>query len=564
MKLRSRKLIGLVLFSTTAIFIGWTILSHGVEKIPEKTLTTDSTVISDELAKHEAAELTDDEDFSDNMPAVGESYSRIECVINDEFSVGCLKAETSDGSEFFDWQHSYSRVYYPSEPYHHRGAYLWFENYNVEVRDRVKYVSAKSGVPVSSQWKADGHYYPVQIAQFGLSHFSKNLTTGKRRVTELEDGRFNEKSWNLLEKSRVISTVRSEENSEVGKNVLLVDGKNVIFNVKKRKSNDLNLVLHFKPLQNTTVILVLQSLSPSDKKEYRLYYSTVAADYIISGSNLHFGLGNEDTWKYLRRDITVDLNKSQNILNNKLMPKIRNVRLARVVISGKILISQLYLTSNLHIEYFDAAAEWFVANQNLNGGWAVQVARKLSNGELTLKAGWYSAMAQGQAISLLCRKYHVSRDENYLNAAIKALHLFTVNATDNGVRAYFMNQNAWYEEYPTTPSSFVLNGFMYSLFGLYDLKMTCSSAECDLAHSLYEEGLSSLKKMLLLYDTGSGTVYDLRHASLGTAPNLARWDYHSTHINQLLYLDSIENNPLFQTTAKRWVSYMKGKRAPHN
>lgn len=28
------------------------------------------------------------------------------------------------------------------------------------------------------------------------------------------------------------------------------------------------------------------------------------------------------------------------------------------------------------------------------------------------------------------------------------------------------------EEYPTTPSSFVLNGFMYSLIGLYDLKET--------------------------------------------------------------------------------------------
>ena len=28
-------------------------------------------------------------------------------------------------------------------------------------------------VPVSSQWKSDGHLYPIQIAQFGLSHWSR-------------------------------------------------------------------------------------------------------------------------------------------------------------------------------------------------------------------------------------------------------------------------------------------------------------------------------------------------------------------------------------------------------
>lgn len=39
-----------------------------------------------------------------------------------------------------------------------------------------------------------------------------------------------------------------------------------------------------------------------------------------------------------------------------------------------------------------------------------------------------------------------------------------------GVRTYFPGGFVWYEEYPTTPSLFVLNGFIYSLLGLYDLK----------------------------------------------------------------------------------------------
>lgn len=43
------------------------------------------------------------------------------------------------------------------------------------------------GVPVSIQWESQGYYYPTQIAQFGLSHYSKNLTEPEPRRTLLED-----------------------------------------------------------------------------------------------------------------------------------------------------------------------------------------------------------------------------------------------------------------------------------------------------------------------------------------------------------------------------------------
>lgn len=76
--------------------------------------------------------------------------------------------------------------------------------------------------------------------------------------------------------------------------------------------------------------------------------------------------------------------------------------------------------------------------------------------------------------------------------------------------------------------------------------------------------MDSLKKLLLAFDCGSGTNYDLRHLTLGTAPKIARWDYHSTHVNQLLLLATIDKDPLLSNTATRWVGYMNGKRAPHN
>jgi heparosan-N-sulfate-glucuronate 5-epimerase len=122
----------------------------------------------------------------------------------------------------------------------------------------------------------------------------------------------------------------------------------------------------------------------------------------------------------------------------------------------------------------------------------------------------------------------------------------------------------WYEEYPTTPSSLVLNGFIYALFGLYDLKETTEGPDHETADKLYRTGIKSLKAMLLMFDTGSDTFYDLRHLTLGVEPNRARWDYHTTHINQLLQLMVIDDDPLFKNTAQRWMGYMKGKRARHN
>lgn len=50
-----------------------------------------------------------------------------------------------DGTERFEFSHSYSRVYAQREPYHPDGVFMSFEGYNVEVRDRVKCISGVEG-----------------------------------------------------------------------------------------------------------------------------------------------------------------------------------------------------------------------------------------------------------------------------------------------------------------------------------------------------------------------------------------------------------------------------------
>ena len=63
------------------------------------------------------------------------------------------------------------------------------------------------------------------------------------------------------------------------------------------------------------------------------------------------------------------------------------------------------------------------------------------------------------------------------------------------MRNKFMNQYTWYEEYPFSDGLYVLNGFMYSMIGLYDL-FTADGAPEELhftAKEIFDLGFESLK-----------------------------------------------------------------------
>ena len=74
-----------------------------------------------------------------------------------------------------------------------------------------------AGVPISTQWGPQGYFYPIQVAQFGLSHYSKNITDEEPRVKvyeDAEDGRT--KRWNAPDqKSRIRVVYDDERDSNV-------------------------------------------------------------------------------------------------------------------------------------------------------------------------------------------------------------------------------------------------------------------------------------------------------------------------------------------------------------
>ncbi|KAE8739430.1 hypothetical protein FOCC_FOCC015071 [Frankliniella occidentalis] len=533
--------------------------------------------------------------FSGNSPVADrqtselQGYEEIDCLINGDIALKCRKEgdevylpfsfihkyfevygklATYDGYERFEWSHSYSKVFYPKGKYEPSGVFMYFENYNVEVRERVKCLSATEGVPVSTQWESGGYYYPTQIAQFGLSHYSKNLTEPEPRRKVLEDGEKDISHWSTNGLASFTRAHDPEANSFVLQFQSSIGGS---VSLKLDHVLDFVLMMDLKILSiNSSVTVALQNRET--RQLWRLHYLCSPQLIFIQDSkdqDIYHGIECDDVtpWITLIRDLVVDLQKGL-LLQNKGKRKLprSKLKVVGIALRGWGKVDNVSLSSSEHLAHFYDAARWFVKHQDRNtGGWPNPVKRRVAAGMEELEPGWYSAMGQGHAISVLARAYHHSGGEpQYLQAAINGLRPFRVPSDEGGVLALFLGKFPWYEEYPTRPASFVLNGFIYSLLGLYDLKTLAPPAQAKEASVLFEQGMVSLKNLLLLFDTGSGTSYDLRHFTLGTAPNLARWDYHATHVNQLLLLATIDKDPLIEVTARRWIGYMNGKRAAHN
>ena len=304
----------------------------------------------------------------------------------------------------------------------------------------------------------------------------------------------------------------------------------------------------------------------TDNADFHTVHFTTNDELVSSvGSNIYYGIGRWKGWRRIVRDLDSDLRKGLRspFKKGSKKPKLVLTEIQSITLRGRGSIDNISLSLSAHAHSFLAAANWFLRHQNSEGGWPITVRRNVIDG-VVLFPGWFSAMAQGQAMSLLTRAYLHTGNKSFLKAALKATKLFKVRSEGKGVLAVFANQFHWYEEYPTSPSLFVLNGFIYSLLGLLDLKLTASPEDASVAAELFDRGMRSLKAMLPLYDSGSGSFYDLRHVTMGIAPNLARWDYHTLHVSLLYFLATIDSDPVLKRTATRWESYTKGKRTRHN
>lgn len=167
----------------------------------------------------------------------------------------------------------------------------------------------------------------------------------------------------------------------------------------------------------------------------------------------------------------------------------------------------------------------------------------------TLRAPWYSGLAQGQGISLLVRAHAETSDAQYLQAAHLAFCSFLASTHEGGVSFTDADGNLWFEEYLVSPPTHILNGFIWAAWGVYDFALATGSAE---AKELFERAVHTLKSNLHRYDLGFWSLYEQSGTRL---PMIASPFYHRLHIAQLRVMHRLTGEQIFEEYATRWQSY---------
>lgn len=174
----------------------------------------------------------------------------------------------------------------------------------------------------------------------------------------------------------------------------------------------------------------------------------------------------------------------------------------------------------------------------------------------SLRAPWYSGMAQGVALSVFTRLYRITHDPADLDTAKRLFKSF--QRSGPSARPWVSRVSEyhylWIEEYPRNDrEDRVLNGFMYAMFGLYDYwKLVRDEA----SRHVLEGTLTTLKTQIWRYRVPGRISY----YCLGHHTRIAK--YHLVHIEQLRYLAKMSGDPFFARVADQFESDWDGSEPP--
>jgi heparosan-N-sulfate-glucuronate 5-epimerase len=168
-----------------------------------------------------------------------------------------------------------------------------------------------------------------------------------------------------------------------------------------------------------------------------------------------------------------------------------------------------------------------------------------------VKAPWYSALSQGQGISLLVRTHQETRNSRYLDAARDAFYTFQHDMHEGGVIYTDDRGYIWFEEAIVDPPTHILNGFLWASWGVYDYFLHTKDEE---ARRLFDEAVRTLRDNLSAFEAGFWSLYEQSGTRMKM---LASPFYHSLHIVQLRVMHRLTGETAFAQYADRWDAYRR-------
>ena len=186
---------------------------------------------------------------------------------------------------------------------------------------------------------------------------------------------------------------------------------------------------------------------------------------------------------------------------------------------------------NKYKRKFLQCANWALDNQDNYGRW--------NNFFYIFPDTPYSAMAQGEAVSLLIRAYKESGVDKYFIAAQKGIK-FMISPMEEGGVSEYMGNNIIFREY--TNQQTVLNGWIFAWFGLYDYVLCTSDKEYK---KILENSLNAIINYLPRFRCSYWSIYSLDG-------KIASPFYHNLHIALMQALYQLTDEKIFESYAEKW------------
>ncbi|MCH8010908.1 MAG: hypothetical protein IIA61_03005 [Candidatus Marinimicrobia bacterium] len=200
---------------------------------------------------------------------------------------------------------------------------------------------------------------------------------------------------------------------------------------------------------------------------------------------------------------------------------------------------------------FIKSAEWLVDNLEQNQAdlwvWMHHFDWEYRD---TLKSPWYSALSQGQGISLLVRAWDTTKNKKYFEAVQRAVFSFYNDVNNGGVVYTDEDGNKWFEEAIVNPPTHILNGFLWATWGIYDLWLVTGDNKVK---NLFDLATNTLSLNMQIFDCGYWSLYEQSGTKMKM---LASPFYHSLHIVQLQVMNRLTGKDIFIDYANHWTKYL--------
>jgi len=197
-----------------------------------------------------------------------------------------------------------------------------------------------------------------------------------------------------------------------------------------------------------------------------------------------------------------------------------------------------------HLDIFLQQVDWLEQHAVLrqDGAAVWQMEFDYPEQPMILKAPWVSAHAQGFVISALVRGYRVTQQPSLLELLKKSSQIFELDVNKGGIRVR-EGRYVLYTEKPGTLSPGILDGFLASLLGLYDLMIETDDATVS---NLFCDGIEGLKHFLPRWN------YRNKWSWYGNRAYLSSPCYHNLNRLQLANLARLSKDPKLTDYANRW------------